>query len=323
MNYKSFKSYTYVQLVTSVQRLIMEDDNATVILTFKPEQFYPAIPLVWFLTSLEVFGSSVVISYLRSKPQLLQTVMDYANITVFTYLPIHSVLISIFITLVIQSLDYGEVIGSLIGYAIPASGDIAFIQICAIFIIQAKMVKNPEYLNSNTFESIVKCVMAVAIPIFNGVIYTYLYIVSKPTGFYLTLRHHDHHPMSYEWLVLRGCTYLPIGFASALNLMYTIRIQRQYFIQSNHILNARAVLVTMVGQFVLGVLIYVSKLFPDIISILMPMVLLIMKSVFVVTIVLSHNGVRARMAHLYIIRNFATLLSMRELRQIADETSLT
>ena len=165
--------------------------------------------------------------------------------------------------------------------------------------------------------------MAVAIPIFNGVIYTYLYIVSKPTGFYLTLRHHDHHTMSYEWLVLRGSTYLPIGFASALNLMYTIRIQRQYFIQSNHILNARAVLVTMVGQFVLGVLIYVSKLFPDIISILMPMVLLIMKSVFVVTIVFSHSGVRAHMAHLCIIRKFATLLSMRQVRQIAPETSLT
>ena len=59
MNYKSFKSYTYVQFVTSVQRLIMEDDNATVILAFKPEKFYPAIPLVWFLTSLEIFGSSV------------------------------------------------------------------------------------------------------------------------------------------------------------------------------------------------------------------------------------------------------------------------
>ena len=54
------------------------------------------------------------------------------------------------------------------------------------------MIKNPEYLANSRFENTVKCIMAVVIPLYNGIIYTCLYIVSEPTGFYITLRCLDH-----------------------------------------------------------------------------------------------------------------------------------
>ena len=36
------------------------------------------IPITWITSFLIVFGSALIISYLRSKPPLSQTVMDYA-----------------------------------------------------------------------------------------------------------------------------------------------------------------------------------------------------------------------------------------------------
>ena len=66
-----------------------------------------------------------------------------------------------------------------------------------------------------------------------------------------------------------------------------------------------------------------SKIFPfqDILSILMPMVMAVIKSVFMVTIVLTHIGVRGHMSHLYLIRNFTSMLSIRQVRQIAADQS--
>ena len=125
-------------------------NNATAV-AFKREQFYPALPLTWILGSLVMFGCTVIISYIRSKPLLSQTVMDYANLLFFIFNAISTVLMSIFITLAIVTSDCGEALASIIGYTVPASVDIVFTQLCSIFIIQAIMAKYPEYLDNNTF----------------------------------------------------------------------------------------------------------------------------------------------------------------------------
>ena len=93
------------------------------------------------------------------------------------------------------------------------------------------------------------------------------------------------------------------------------------------VLPTRVVLVTVIGHLVLLglILAFVSKIFPfqDIISILIPMVLAVIKSVFMVTIMLTHNGVRGYLSNLYLIRNFTTLLSVRQVRQItADRNNI-
>ena len=165
--------------------------------------------------------------------------------------------------------------------------------------------------------------MAVVTPLCNGILYICLYIVSEPTATYITLRCFDHQPLNHTVHLVRVCAYLPLAFASAFNLLYTIKIQQEHSIQSNHILNARAVMVMIIGNLVLFVLIYAfaSKIFPfqDILSILIPMVMAVIKSVFMVTIVLTHNGVRGHMSHLYLIRNFTSMLSIRQVRQIAAD----
>ena len=63
--------------------------------------------------------------------------------------------------------------------------------------------------------------------------------------------------------------------------------------------------------------------FQDIFSILARMVLVVIKSVFMITIVLTHNGVRGYLSNLYLIRNFTTLLSVSQVRQItADQSNI-
>ena len=157
-----------------------EPDNA-----FKREELYPAIP--WILSSITVFGSMVIINYLRSKPLLSQTVMDYANKILFLYSIGNPVLVSFFVTLALVSSDCGEVLVSIIGYTIPASVDIIFVQVSVIFIIQAMMLKNPEYLENSRFENIVRCIVSVVIPLASGIFYTIVYFVAGPTGIYVVL----------------------------------------------------------------------------------------------------------------------------------------
>ena len=187
------------------------------------------------------------------------------------------------------------------------------------------MVKYPEYLDNNSFENIVKCIMALVIPMGNGIIYTCLFFLAEPPGFYIILRRMEDNYPHHKWIIVRGCTYLPIGFASALNLLHTIRIRRDSSIPSNHILKASAVVVAIVAQIVMGVVIstFCSKLFPPPMdfSVLLPLALQLIKSILMVTIVISHDGVRGHMSNLYFIRSFTTLLSMRQVRQISADKS--
>ena len=294
--------------------------NATAI-AFKPEQFYPAIPPTWILGSLEVLGCAVTISYLRSKPPLSQTVMDYANKIFFIFSAVSTVLMSIFITLAVVSSDCGEALASIIGYTGPASMDTGFAQLCSIFIIQAIMARYPELLVNNTFENIIKCIMGAGIPLCNAIIYTILYFVADPTEMYTVLRGIGDQEKAFSKIV-RACIYFPLGFASTLILLYTIRMQQNNFIQPNHILNAKAVIVSFVGQSVIRALLNIllhfqySGLNHDTTVFLITFVLLVIKSVFHIVIVLIHNDVRAYMSNLYPISGFTALWSLRQVRQI-------
>ena len=295
--------------------------NATAI-AFKRQQFYPAIPLTWILGSLEVFGLAVTISYLRSKPPLSQTVMDYAIKIFFIFSAVSTVLMSIFITLAVVSYDCGEVLASIIGYTVPASVDIGFAQLCSIFIIQAIMARYPELLDNNTFENIIKCIMVAGIPLSNGIIYTTLYFVADPTEMYTVLRGIGRQEKAFKVIIVRACIYLPLVFATTLILLHTIRMQQNDFIQPNHILNAKAVIVSLVGRIVNGGLIYILAHFQilgfshDTTFILITFLTLVIKSVFHIVIVLIHNDVRAYMSNLYPISGFTALWSLRLVRQI-------
>ena len=296
-------------------------NNATAV-AFKREQFYPALPLTWILGSLVMFGCTVIISYIRSKPLLSQTVMDYANLLFFIFNAISTVLMSIFITLAIVTSDCGEALASIIGYTVPASVDIIFAQLCSIFIIQAIMAKYPEYLDNNTFENIIKCIMGAVIPLCNGIIFTTLYLIAEPTEMYTVLRGTGHQEKAFKLIVVRGCIYLPVGFASTTTLLHTIRMQQNNFIQPNHILNTKVVLISVVGQILIAAIIYAFEQFEylgithDMTIILINLVMLLVKSSFVIAVALSHNNVRAHISNIWPISYFTSLCSLRQVRQI-------
>ena len=301
-------------------------NNATII-AFLQKQFLWAIPLTWILSLLTIFGSAVIISYLKSKPLLSQSVMDFANKIFFIVSTTHSLLISIFLTFALTSSDLGEGMASGIGYTLPACVDIMFSQLCAIFIIQVIVVKSPEYLENNSFENIVKIYMSVVIPLWNGIFYTTLYFVTDPTGpvynpLYITLRGINHPHAPSKLFLIRGITYLPIGFTSALNLLYTIRIQRDSFIQSNHVINTKVVLFTLVGQLIIAANLYAYAYFELLdnteyqIVILSSLIMQVMKILFIAAIVLSHDSIRAHLSNLCLIRNVSILFSLRQVRQI-------
>ena len=290
--------------------------------------FYPTIPFTWILSSLTVIGSAFIIRYLMTKPMIAQTIMDFGNKILFFYVIANTLIMSIFISLALaSSVDYGEVSASIIGYVGPTSYDIYFTQLCAIFIVQAMMVKNPEYLDDNTFENGIRCIMGIAIPLSHGIIYLILYFVAEPTAIYKILRDRDQDVNGSEiFLLVKGCTFIPLGLGSAINLLYTIKIQQNNFIQSNHILNRKVVLVLLTGQFMLGATIFTlhaafkyrgNTFFSQGTTlILLPLVGQVIKMIFILTIVLSHGSVRDYVSNLFIIRDFTSLLSLRQARQI-------
>ena len=178
------------------------------------EHLFAVIPITWISSFVIGFGSALVISYLRSKPPLSQTVMDYAIGIYIIWLVSNSIFVSSYLTLAIVFKDCGEVIASLIGYAVPASGHITFIHLCAIFILQAMIVRNPEFLGSARCEKTVKYGMTMIVPLVIGLIYTTLYFGFQPLGPYIILRGLGSNSINYHWAKLRLCTDIPIGIAS-------------------------------------------------------------------------------------------------------------
>ena len=123
-------------------------------------------------------------------------------------------------------------------------------------------------------------------------------------------------------IVVRGCIYLPVGFASTITLLHTIRMQQNNFIQPNHILNTKVVLISVVGQILIAAIIYAFEQFEylgithDMTIILINLVLLLVKSSFVIAVALSHNNVRAHISNIWPISYFISLCSLRQVRQI-------
>ena len=123
-------------------------------------------------------------------------------------------------------------------------------------------------------------------------------------------------------MVVKGCVYLPLGFASTITLLHTIRMQQNNFIQPNHILNTKVVLTSVVGQILIATIIYAFEQFEylgithDIAIILINLVMIVVKSSFVIAIALSHNNVRAHFSNILPISCFTSLWSLRQVRQI-------
>ena len=243
--------------------------------------------------------------------------MDYATGISLISLVSSSVLASSYLTLAIVFKDCGEVIASLIGYAVPATGQITNIHFCAIFIIQAMIVKNPEFLGSTRCERMVIFGLTIIVPLVVGVIYTTLFFCYKPPGLYCILHGMDSRSINYHWVHLRFCIEIPLGIASALSFLITTRIRQDSAIQSNHILSTTGLLVSFMGLLLIFVLAYLFAFIYMLEStiILLPLLINIMKSVYIMIMVFSHPSVRNHIANRHFLRNITILLSVRRSRQ--------
>ena len=282
------------------------------------EHLFAVIPVTWISSFVIGIGSALVISYLRSKPPLSQTVMDYAIGMLLIWLVSNSIFVSSYLTLAVVFKDCGEVVASLIGYAVPASGQITFIHFCAIFILQAMIVRNPEFLGSAGCEKMVKYGMAIIVPLVIGLIYTTLYFGFQPLGPYIILRGMGSHSINYHWARLRFCTDIPIGIASTLSFIITTKIRRDSAIESNHILSTKGVLVSVMGLLLIGGLTYLFVFIHILNSaiFLLPLLIHIIKSVCIMIMAFSHPSVRSHISNMHLLRNITLLLSVRQSRQV-------
>ena len=167
-----------------------------------------------------MFGSVIVVQYLRSKPPLSQTIMDFANIVLFVSAVPPSVLISAIVTLTSVFSDCGQLAAYVLGYSAPAAGDHLMLQLGANAIVQGLIFRQPELLESERFENAVKCVQVVIIPLCVILAYCLILICGVQITTYSKIRGINFYLISKEepswrggqmWVLLRGSTNLLFG----------------------------------------------------------------------------------------------------------------
>ena len=169
---------------------------------------------------MTILGSVMVIQYLRSKPPLSQTIMDFANKVLFVSTVPPSVLISVIVTLTSIFNDCGELAAYILGYSAPAAGDHLVLQLGANAVVQGLIFRRPELLESERFENVVKFFQLVIIPL--SVILAYCLVLicgvqittySKIRGinFYLISKEEPSWKGGQMWVFLRGSANLLFG----------------------------------------------------------------------------------------------------------------
>ena len=145
------------------------------------------ITSAWIIFALTVIGILVTIGYLKSKPPLCQTIMDYVNIICFTSFIPSSLFFALGLTINNIFEDSGEIIASILAVSMPASTTNLQLQLTFSFIVQSLLVVNPSYLDGQYFQNIVLATTMV-IPVASFILYTYLFIQGGTSFVYVLLR---------------------------------------------------------------------------------------------------------------------------------------
>ena len=140
----------------------------------------------WIIFGLTAIGILVAIGYLKSKPPLCQTILDYANIICFTSFIPSSLSFALSLTIDNIGEDSGDIIASILGVFMPASTTNLQLQLTFSFIVQSLLVVNPSYLEGQYFENIVLTTTLV-IPIASVILYTFLFFQGVKSFTYILL----------------------------------------------------------------------------------------------------------------------------------------
>ena len=185
-------------------------------LELTPRNLYFLVPLAWTNNVVTILSCSVLIMYLKAKPPLSQTVMDYANTVCFGSAVPFSLLLSIIVTVVSVFDNCGEMFGSVVGYLTPATEDNLNLQFAANFIVQGLIVQNPSLLESQCFEKITKFAVTVAVPVYSLTLYSTLYLLGVKTGYYIIIRGAQPQISTNIWVLFKGSSILLFFLAFAI-----------------------------------------------------------------------------------------------------------
>ena len=268
---------------------------------------YILIGAAWVMAGGIILGSSVIIKYLRSKPLLSQTVMDYANTAFFVSVIPSSISLAVIITSTVLFEDCGKIIGSVLGYVAPAILDQVHIQLLGNFVVQALMIKKPSLIENETFENVVKLILSIIIPLGLVGVYTYGYWQGFITALYRVVRGVNALPTQEFsiWLYLKAILNLLMA------LMFLISgIQlwiSRYDETGGHVLFNKVTLITITVQIVISIPLSVAIIKTGIFSNLLSLLVLTMHVTFVITIMVSHDGIRN-----YIVHRLPSLTYLRQ-----------
>ena len=125
---------------------------------------YQVAAIILVINFATAYFSLKVISYLRSKPLLSQTVMDYSNMAVFYSIIINSFVKAVAMTATVFLSDSGEAIGLVMGWLNRTFNLNLMFQLLANTVIQLSIFKNPSRLENSSFETGVKCLTTCLVP---------------------------------------------------------------------------------------------------------------------------------------------------------------
>ena len=297
------------------------------------DPIYSFIPITWALWVVTILESLIIMGYLRSKPPLSQTIMDFmigtfciVAIPWFTLLALYGTLLTLF-------QDSGEILGSMVACLTPALGDDMICQLTAIFIVQAILVKRPTMLENERFDTIIKFISTFVIPTCNGCLHLYAYMTGIHNNFYIVVRGMNTKfsftaftsEINFTWSFLRFCVMIPLLMAFVISRL-CLRLEQNGRIEerSNNIFNTTGVLICSIGHLLVRIVVILLMELDGSLQYasLIPMGSLIMGSTFGAMVIKSHPSIRDYMCRIYPFHTLSRRLAIRQVRQVGSNEPL-
>ena len=288
---------------------------------------YSVVPIPWVASAVITLECLLIISYLRSKPPLSQTIMDFMIGAFFVVSIPWSMLMALFANCLMLFQDSGEILGSLVSYVTPAFGDNLVFQLTTIFVVQAIMVKRPTLLESEHFNTVIKCIFIFVIPTYSICLHLYAYLAGVHSNFYILTRGLTWKSLQihHTWSTMRLCSMMPLFIAFVISRVW-LRLSEhpRYEERSNHILNTKGVLIITIGHISVGKLVYLlmelKKSFRY--ASLIPVGSLTLASLFAGMVIINHPSIRNHMCQMYPFNVLSRRITIRHLRQVGNNQPL-
>ena len=281
---------------------------------------YSLVPIPWVASAVITLECFLIISYLRSKPPLSQTIMDFMIGAFFIGSIPWSMLVALFANCLMLFQDSGEILGSLVSYVTPAIGDNLLFQLTTIFVVQAIMVKRTTLLESEHFNTVIKGIFIFVIPTYSICLHLYAYLAGFHNNFYIVARGmcaQTHH----TWSIMRLCSMMPLLIAFIISRVW-LRLSEhpRNEERSNHILNTKGVLIITIGHISVGKLVFLLMELKKSLryASLIPVGSLTLASVFGGVVIINHPSIRNHICQMYPFNVVSRRITIRHLRQVGN-----